>query len=249
VSTPNSNAAGDSFTSPLYRLPFAVVQARPAAADKTRVNLAPTPPGSLSQDDTKIHQLREKRDDNRTLTPAELYRALNDAIDEGYDLFDLSNREARFALILMGGLNAALVIAATQTSLLAQLSSAERQMVGSVVGLYAIFALGFVLQAVHALRPGQYHPDFKRWSRERKDFPKGVRYFEDVVSRETEQHWEAWKTVTLRQLNAELAVQLHSLSLKNDARKKALRALYTNLRIMTVVLSLILILFVIFTLS
>jgi hypothetical protein len=213
------------------------------------VSSAPPPVGAVAQEDTKIHQWRDKRDDTRTLTPAELYRALNDAVEEGYDLFDLSNREARFALILMGGLNAALVIAATQTSLMAQLSVVERQVVGAVVGIYAVFALLFVLQAVQALRPGQYKPDFKRWSRQRRDFPKGVRYFEDVVSRDTEQHWEAWRTVTLRQLNAELAVQLHSLSLKNDIRKKALRALYNNLRIMTIVLSLILILFVIFTLS
>jgi hypothetical protein len=213
------------------------------------VTTAPLPSGAVAQDDTKIHQLRDKRDDTRTLTPAELYRALNDSLDEGYDLFDLSNREARFALILMGGLNAALVIAATQTSLMAQLSAAERQIVGAVVGIYAVFALGFVLQAVQALRPGQYRPDFSRWSRERRDFPKGVRYFEDVVSRDTEQHWEAWKTVTLRQLNAELAVQLHSLSLKNTSRRKALRGLYQNLRIMTIVLTLILILFVAFTLS
>ena len=60
---------------------------------------------------------------------------------------------------------------------------------------------------------------------------------------------DAWTTVTLRQLNAELAVQVHSLSLKNDARKKAVRALYNNLRIMTIVLSLILVLFIIFTLT
>ena len=188
-------------------------------------------------------------DDGRPLMPAELYRALNDALDEGYDLFDLSNREARFALILMGGLNAALVIAATQTSLGAELSPRERQIVGAVVGVYAVFALLFVLQAVQALRPGHFRPQLNHWSRERKDFPLGVRYFEDVVSRNTEEYWEAWRTVTLRQLNAELAVQVHSLSLKNESRKKALRRLYNSLRIMTIMLSLILILFLTFTLA
>jgi hypothetical protein len=212
------------------------------------VNTAPPPAGAVAQNDIKLRAPRDKMDDGRPLMPAELYRALNDALDEGYDLFDLSNREARFALILMGGLNAALVIAATQTSLGAGLSPRERQIVGAVVGLYAVFALGFVLQAVQALRPGQYRPKLENWSRERKDFPIGVRYFEDVVSRSTEEHWEAWKTVTLRQLNAELALQVHSLSLKNNARKKALRRLYNSLRIMTIMLSLILILFIAFTL-
>jgi hypothetical protein len=206
------------------------------------------PASAVAQDDTTIHPPRDKRDDTRALTPAELYRALNDALDEGYDLFDLSNREARFALILMGGLNAALVIAATQTSLTAHLSPAERQIEGAIIGIYAVFALLFLLQAIQALRPGQYRPQFRNWSRDRGDFPKGVRYFEDIVDRSTEDHWQAWKTLTLRQLNAELAVQVHSMAMKNNARKKALRRLYTSLRIMTVVLSLILILFVVFTL-
>ena len=210
---------------------------------------APPPAGAVAQDDTKLRAPRDKMDDGRPLMPAELYRALNDALDEGYDLFDLSNREARFALILMGGLNAALVIAATQTSLGAELSPRERQIVGAVVGVYAVFALLFVLQAVQALRPGHYRPKLNHWSRERKDFPLGVRYFEDVVTRSTEEHWEAWRTVTLRQLNAELAIQVHSLSLKNESRKKALRRLYNSLRIMTIMLSLILILFITFTLA
>ena len=213
------------------------------------MNTAPPSVGAVAQEDTHLRKLREKLDDNRPLTPAELYRALNDALDEGYDLFDLSNREARFALILMGGLNAALVIAATQTSLGAQLSPVERQIEGAVIGIYAVFALGFVLQAVQALRPGHFRPKLGNWSQERKDFPRGVRYFEDVVNRNTQDHWDAWTTVTLRQLNAELAVQVHSLSLKNDTRKKAVRALYLNLRIMTIVLSLILILFIVFTLT
>jgi hypothetical protein len=213
------------------------------------VKTAPSPVGAAAQDDTTRRAPRDKMDDGRPLMPAELYRALNDALDEGYDLFDLSNREARFALILMGGLNAALVIAATQTSLGAELSPRERQIVGAVVGVYAVFALLFVLQAVQALRPGHYRPKLNHWPRDRKDFPLGVRYFEDVVSRNTEEHWEAWRTVTLRQLNAELAIQVHSLSLKNESRKKALRRLYNSLRIMTIMLSLILILFITFTLA
>ena len=213
------------------------------------MHTAPPPVGGVAHDDVHTRKLRDKLDDSRTLTPSELYRALNDALKEGYDLFDLSNREARFALILMGGLNAALVIAATQTSLGAMLSPLERQIEGSVIGIYAVFALGFMLQAVQALRPGQYRPKLENWSRERADYPRGVRYFEDVVTRNTEEHWEAWRTITVRELNAELAIQVHSLSLKNNVRKKALRRLYNSLRIMTVVLSLILILFIIFTLT
>jgi hypothetical protein len=205
--------------------------------------------GAVAQDDPKLRKLQPKLEDNRPLSPSELYRALNDALDEGYELFDLSNREARFALILMGGLNAALVIIASQPHLREQLSPVERQIEGGVIGVYALFALAFLLQAIAALRPGQYRPQLKRWPRERGDLPKGVRYFEDIVTRDTTEHWDAWQDVTLRELNAELAVQVHSLALKNQSRKTALKRLYNSLRIMTIVFSAILVLFVVFTLT
>ncbi len=186
-------------------------------------------------------------DASRPLGAWELYRALNDALDEGHDQFDLSNRDARLALMLMGGLNAALVILASQTSLGAGLSLIERQIEAGVIAVYVLFAIGFLLQAIDALRPTHFRPRFDRWPKDRDDFPAGVRYYEDVILRDTEAHWHAWRNTSLQQLNAELAVQLHSLSLKNQARKIALRGLYRSLRNMSIVFSAILLLFAIFT--
>jgi hypothetical protein len=42
--------------------------------------------------------------------------------------------------------------------------------------------------------------------------------------------------VRLSQLNAELAVQLHGLALKNDAKHRAVRRLYIGLRAMAFML-------------
>ena len=187
-------------------------------------------------------------DAGRPLGAWELYRALNDAMDEGYDLFDLSNREARFALILMGGLNAALIIAAAQAGFGPWLSPLERTIGGAAVSVYAVLALAFLLQAIEALRPGQYRPHLKNWPKGRDDYPVGVRYYEDVVERDSEGHWEAWRDVTLGQLNAELAIQAHSLCLKNQARKVAIRRLYGSLRMLTLVFAAILFLFLGFAL-
>lgn len=184
---------------------------------------------------------------NRPLPPWELYRALNDALEEGYDLFDLSNREVRFALILMGGLNAALALAAMRVELTAGLSPVERVVEGVALAVYVLLALGFLLQAIEALRPGQFRPHLTRWP-DRDELPRGVRYFEDVVSRDTEAHWEAWRTVTLGQLNAELAAHFHSLCLKNQARKVALRRLYWHLRLLTIIFAVMLVLLLVFRL-
>lgn len=186
-------------------------------------------------------------DGTRPLGAWELYRALNDALDEGHDQFDLSNRDARLALMLMGGLNAALVVLASQASLGAGLSAVERQIEGGVIAIYALFAIAFLLQAIDALRPQHFRPQFDKWPTDRNDLPRGVRYYEDVVERDTASHWNAWRDISLQQLNAELAVQLHSVCLKNQARKLALRGLYRSLRNMAVVFSAILLLFAIFS--
>ena len=186
-------------------------------------------------------------DGARPLGAWELYRALNDALDEGHDQFDLSNRDARLAMILMGGLNAALVILASQSSLGKNLSILERQIEGGITAVYALFAIAFMLQAIDALRPNHYKPRLGEWRADRPDYPRGIRYFEDVVQRDLEAHWHAWRNVSVEQLNAELAVQLHSLCRKNHTRKVALRGLYRSLRNMTVVFSAILLLFAIFS--
>jgi hypothetical protein len=203
-----------------------------------------------SEDEVRRRRWEAKQlDGTRRLGAMELYRALNDAMDEGYELFDLSNREARFALILMGGLNAALFLVAAQTGFGAALSAIERQVEGAILGVYVLLALGFLLQAIAALRPGQFRPRLGDWHGDRADFPLGVRYFESVVERTAAKHWDAWREVTIGQLNAELAVQVHSLSLKNQARKVAIRRLYSSLRLLTIVFGVILVTFVVFTLT
>ena len=187
-------------------------------------------------------------DGTRPLGAWELYRALNDALDEGHDQFELSSRDVRLALILMGGLNAALVIFASQSNL-RSLSALQQRVEFGVMALYALFAIVFLLQAIDTLRPAShYRPNFDRWPASRADYPAGVRYFEDVVTRTTEAHWQAWEDLPLQKLNAELAVQLHSLCLKNQSRKIALRKLFRSLRIMTLVFSAIVSLFAVFTL-
>lgn len=207
------------------------------------------PSQAPAKDQVETRRLKweaKQLDSTRTLGAWELYRALNDALDEGHDQFDLSNRDARLALILMGGLNAALVILASQTNRGAELSLVERQIEYGVIAIYALFAIVFLLQAIDALRPKHFRPKFETWPEARPDRPRGVRYYEDVVLRDSAAHWQAWRDVTVEQLNAELAVQLHSLCLKNNVRKIALRRLYHSLRVMTIVFSAILLLFGIF---
>jgi hypothetical protein len=188
-------------------------------------------------------QLKRLLDGARPLDAWERYRALNDAIDEAYDLIDVSNREARFALIMLGGLNALILIAAGRSDLVASLDEQYRPWTGGLLVGYAGVAVFFLLEAIKALRPGKFRPDLGGWSADSEDYPRRVRYFEDVVLRDVQGHWRAWREVQVEQLNAELAVQLHSLSQKNQSMRISLRRLYTGLRVMTLLVTALLMLF------
>jgi hypothetical protein len=197
-------------------------------------------PAMLSEDETRERKRERKRalDARRILDGWERYRALIDANDEAYELIDISNREARFALILLGALNAAAAfVLLTQSNAVTSLSTQERQWLAGLFGGYVLMALFFVLQAIEALRPGRIRPAFDGWPDAPEDRPAGVRYYEDVIGRTSAEHWTAWQEVRLSQLNAELAAQVHSLSVKNNLKHTALRRLYFGLRAMALVLT------------
>lgn len=196
-------------------------------------------PPTVSDDEARRlrRELKRLEDTNRPLDSWERYRALNDAIDEAYEQIDLGNREARFALILMGGLNAGLIVLATRSDLRATLSGPPRNWMILLLLVYLFMAVRFLLKAIDALRPGKFRPHLSGWAKEREDFPRGVRYYEDVIQRNPEEHWRAWSDVRIGELNAELAVQYHSLCMKNEQRHIAVRTLYSGLRLMTLLLA------------
>jgi hypothetical protein len=211
------------------------------------------PAGHDSQESLHPELTLKKKDFKRLFDPTreldgwERYRALIDATDEAYDLIDISNREARFALIVMGALNALPLLLLTKTDVIASMTRFERLwMVTFLIG-YAVLLLYFILQAIEALHPGRFRPSLKGWPSESPDFPIGVRYYEDVIQRTAAELWAAWQHVRLSQLNAELAVQLHGLALKNDAKHRAVRRLFIGLRAMAFMLGAVLAMYLFFS--
>jgi hypothetical protein len=133
-------------------------------------------------------------EDRRPLDPWDRYRALNAAMDEAYELIDLNNREGRFALILMSGLNAAVLVAGTRNDIASLLMAETRPIAIALFLIYVVIALYYTLRAVDALRPGHFRPRLGDWPKDRSDHPKGVRYFEDVIARDAEGYWQACRS-------------------------------------------------------
>jgi hypothetical protein len=210
---------------------------------------APLAPDSMALFDAeeaeRIRRRDRKRahDSERRLEAWERYRALIDASDEAYELIDISNREARFALILMGALNAVALVLLTRADALTLLPARDRYWMVGLFVAYIVMAVGFLIQAIEALRPGRFRPRIWDWTSGDDDRPAGVRYYEDVIEQTAAEHWKAWQEVRLTQLNAEIAVQVHSLSLKNHAKHAAIRRLYGGLRLMAIFLGALMIVF------
>ena len=194
--------------------------------------------------DTLSHKKERRRDPNRPLDAWERYRALNDAMDEAYELMDQSNREARFALLVMGILNAFVVIGASRPEVAGAFDRTERIGATALLGVYGVTAIFFLFQAIAALRPGRYQPDLRSWNEDAADHPRGVRYYEDVIQRDVKSHWQVWCDVPLAQLNAELAVQHHSLCMKANVKRVAQARLFAGLRVMVVLVVCLMALFV-----
>jgi len=232
-----------------------LMESRRAGTDTSAVNVhSPFAPaaspeavhrGFADEDTERIRRRERKRahDAERQLDGWERYRALIDASDEAYELIDISNREARFALILMGALNAVALVLLTRADALSMLPARERYWLVAMFVIYIVMAVGFLLQAIEALRPGRFRPRLWDWTGGDDDRPAGVRYYEDVIQQTAAEHWKAWQEVRLSQLNSEISVQVHSLSLKNHAKHLAIRRLYVGLRVMALVLGALMIVF------
>jgi hypothetical protein len=165
-------------------------------------------------------------DTHRALSPWERYRALNDAYELQQQLIDLGDHKARFALVIMTGLNAVAILMVLRTDVLATLPGALRPFVGGYVALYGATALYFFFQAIESLKPRIYMGGADGEL-------LGVRFFEGILRRDEEEYRKTWGSVRVDQLSEEIAEQVHILSRINREKYTALYRLYLGLQVLT----------------
>jgi uncharacterized protein YjiK len=176
------------------------------------------------------------KDTHRPLDSWEKYRALTDALDEALELVDLGDHKARFALIIAGALNVFLFALGASTDVFDNIPTPFRLAVATLAGLYAVLAIYVLIQAIESLRPRRAQP-YVHYSADTggyEEYPLGLRFYEDILSREMEAYRQAWRDVRIGQLNNEVAVQLHALSAIIRAKYAALDRLYRGLQLMVV---------------
>jgi hypothetical protein len=203
---------------------------RPGTEDEADSTAAPTPSSTdrrwadahrrlrprgrprrpVEQKGAAAHQKQKKllKDNHRALDSWERYRALTDVLDEALELVDLADHKARFALIIMTAINAVIFLVGTRTELIREIPAAVRPILLIGFVLYVITAMYFFFQAIESLRPRKSQPHVRYEGADGLgDHPMGIRFYEDILSRDVEAYRRAWREIKIGQLNAELAVQ------------------------------------------
>ena len=176
----------------------------------------------------KLRKL-EKNSDTRTLDPWERYRALVDLYDAFFDMNELADRKTRFALVMMGALNALNLILGTQR-MFGDLTAGIRPLVGVYFMSYAVLSLYFFIQAIATLRPRiSMFPGGSPEAGSRA----GLRFIGDVVSTDDAAYYDRWTNIQIGELCRETAQHVQVVARVTDMKFKSLNRVYHGLTAMT----------------
>jgi hypothetical protein len=171
----------------------------------------------------------EKNSDTRMLDPWERYRAIIDVYDAFFDMNEVADKKTRFALVIMGALNALNLILATQ-KVFGDLAAGVRPIVIVYFSLYAMLSLYFFIQAIATLRPRiapfpGAQPDARPHA--------GLRFIGDVVAANDDDYYQRWTGIQVGELCREAARHVQVVARVSDAKFKALDRVYNGLTAMT----------------
>ena len=125
---------------------------------------------SFGQDESKADRRRRKDAERlletRLLDPWERYRALSDHVDHLLDVTELADRKTRFALVILGALNAVNVLIAIRAPQLGGEALSPVLLQAYITG-YVLLSLYAAVFAIIALRPGPRRQTARRCSMSR----------------------------------------------------------------------------------
>jgi hypothetical protein len=180
---------------------------------------------NASEDFVRLEAERRKRKEmlraaeDRVLDPWERYRAVADHCDRLHDVTELYDRKTRFALIILGTLNAMNVLLVTKGDVKHALQMPLAMNV--YIGCYALLSIGLLWYAITALSPAAS-------LRER-------------VEGALEDYCDSWKRMQVGELNHQLAATSYGLAHANAVKLVAVTRLYGGLKLLAVLTAILIV--------
>jgi hypothetical protein len=159
------------------------------------------------------------------------YRAAQEVLEQGLDLWKMADNKTRLALMLLGPLNAVLLALLSNTEIFDAIPERERVVIVIGVVVYAGLAMVMFLLAIGTLRPEAEQPVMGAVGAPRDgEAPLGIRHYEDILRWDLDSYQRAWREVTGAQLVAEIAEQAHAVAEANRRKFSALYYLFRGLQ-------------------
>jgi hypothetical protein len=216
---------------------------RPPAPGDTSANPLPSP-SSLqpSRDDTlddkeaaKLARKLERTSDGRTLDSWERYRALVDLLEHYVNLSEIADRRTRFALIIMGSLNAFSVLVILRPALFGTSLSPHGWWLGAYLVAYAMLSGYLFVHAINTLRPRVGSGRGLLETHAPADWTgAGLRFPADATRCSPEEYYARWTGARLGVLSAEGASQVQGFARINAEKLAALDRVYKGLVALTI---------------
>jgi len=166
-------------------------------------------------------EAKRRRDAERLPNSYERFKILLEAIGEQRHVVDLEDHRARYAMIIMGAINAAVFLVASHVAGNGHLPAALPQWILGVVLVYVAATLLFILAAVDCLRPRALQR-------------KGLLHWEGALMHDVAEYETAWSEVRMDQLNREAVLIAHMLARMIHEKYRASRRLYGGLAFLVV---------------
>ena len=189
------------------------------------------PVATAPDDEAEAKRLRrlERSLDSRPLDAWERYRGLVDVVDDYRELLDSADKKTRFALIIMGLLNAVNFLLVVRSDVFGQSSAGLGRLVAAYTAIYAFLSLYFFSQAIEALRPRGakfYRP---QGGSALAGESRRLRSLAHVAREEPEALYDLWQDAKVGQLSREVAFQAQALARINVEKYHALERVYRGL--------------------
>jgi hypothetical protein len=165
--------------------------------------------------------------DTRLLQPWERYRALVDHFDSLQDASEHSDRKTRFALLILGSLNAINLVIAMRGDAVGLPQHGGPFLIAYLAG-YALVSLGCCIGAIAALRPRSMEGGTADYAGRRKP----LRFPEPVAAQTIDEYRENWRTAEVGRLTHELASLVYLTAQGNAYKVRALQYVYIGLYVL-----------------
>jgi hypothetical protein len=190
-------------------------------------------------------EVKLRRDADRPPASFERFKILMEVVNEGRQVVDLADHKARYALVVLGALNAGVFFVLSRGHLIATLPAGAKPWLIGFLIVYAALTFVFVLHAVGCLWPRQIG-----YARQlaAQHGPAGLLYWEAIAAQELESYQGAWSEARMGRINAEVVIIAHRLSRLIRTKYVSLGRLYTGLVVLGALAVLILAIYTAFAL-